>query len=184
MKRFKKILIWFVVIGFMVGGLVWGFLATGGIGLVRLYKNYLLQNLTEKKYSAQDFIDRGPREMLYGYYAGGDDEGVYIWTLSGLKRFVHRDMTSVYYYVDPCAMVQKMATGQVDGTTESLPNGGYKVREELYFSLQEWRERVETGDYVWVKRVGEGAERKVIDKIFGSSNKYFPLVRLTLKQCE
>lgn len=63
-----------MVIGFIVGGLVWGFLATGGIGLVRLYKNYLLQNLTEKKYSAQDFMDRGPREMLYGYYAGADSK--------------------------------------------------------------------------------------------------------------
>lgn len=177
MGKLKKILIWVVVVILVVGGLVWGFLATGGIGLVRLYKNYLWQDLPNKQYSANNFRDRGPREMLSGYYAGSDGKGVYIWTLSGLKRFTHQDMTSVYYYLDICLMVRNLAKGVVE-------QGENSVYDETYFTLKDWRERVKWGDYVWVKRVGEGAESKVIDKIFANSKQTFPLDSITLRQCE
>ncbi len=60
----------------------------GGESLVYTYNNYLSKDISDKIYSYQDFRDRDPREMLHGYYAGADAGGFYMWTLSGLNRFV------------------------------------------------------------------------------------------------
>ncbi len=56
----------------MAGLLAWEFWFIGGKSLVGVYQNYLSQDLPDKKYSWDNFKDRGPREMLSGYYAGAD----------------------------------------------------------------------------------------------------------------
>lgn len=170
----RRILIWIFLTLLLVGAGVWGFLSTGGIGLVRLYQNYLSQDIPDKQYTWRDFTDRGPRERLSGYYAWGDSKGVYIWTLSGLKRFADRPGTSVYYYRDTCAVVRNLANGTGEGTVDDV----------RFFDIKLWREQVNKGDYVWLVRVGGGVDRKVIDKIFANSKQTFPLDAITLRQCE
>lgn len=64
-----------------------GFYYSGGVGLVRLYQHYLSQDIADKKYSWRDFTDRGASTKLSGYYGGRIGDNIYIWTLSGLKRF-------------------------------------------------------------------------------------------------
>ncbi len=85
----KKVIIGVGVVILFIGGLAWGFWTTGGESLVKLYSNYLSQDIPDKKYGWDNFRDRGPREMLSGYYAGSDASGFYMWTYSGLKRFTH-----------------------------------------------------------------------------------------------
>lgn len=150
------------------------------MALVRLYQNYLSQDLPDKKYSYIDFTDRGPREQLHGYYAGNMGNSVYIWTLSGLKRFTHRQQTSVYYYDDLCGAIAELLK-----LKESGESANKLQREPVYtLNIAEWREQVKRGDYVWVKRVGEGAESRVIDKVWASNNYNYPYGGLTASGCE
>ncbi len=164
----------------LVGSLAWGFWSTGGSGLVRLYQNYLSQDIPDKKYSWSNFTDRGPREMLSGYYAGADGSGFYMWTFSGLKRFTGRPVTSVYYYLDTCGMIRQLE----EGKGVKLADGRSPVQEAMYYDFNAWKSRMQKGDYVWVKRVGEGADKKIIDKVWGNGNKAFPLDKITARSCE
>jgi hypothetical protein len=41
-----------------------GFYYTGRVGLVRLYRNYLSQDIVDKKYSWQDFTERGAEQGI------------------------------------------------------------------------------------------------------------------------
>jgi hypothetical protein len=41
------------------------FLLHGGVGLVRLYRNYLSQDIADKKYTWRDFRNRGATEKLW-----------------------------------------------------------------------------------------------------------------------
>lgn len=159
------------------------FYYTGGEGLVNLYFNYLTQDIADKKYSYQDFRDRGPRETLSGYYAGTIGNNVFVWTLSGLKRFVHQEGTSVYYYMDVCGIVKRLATVRVTDGVQSEELKSSQEPEQM-FVLSAWRERVQRGDYVWVRRVGEGAENRIIDKISASSNQQYPLTQVREWQCK
>lgn len=161
-------------------GLVWGFLNTGGIGLVRLYQNYLSQDIPDKKYSWENFTDRGPREMLSGYYAGSDANGFYMWTISGLKKFFHLQGMSVYYFLDTCGIVKTLDEGNSGGHA----GDGYVIEEEMYYNQDAWKAKMQKGDYVWVLRVGDGEDMKVIDKVWGNNNKTFPLDIITAQSCE
>lgn len=180
MEKTKKILIELAVVALTLIVILVGFWFTGGKSLVIAYQNYLSKNIPDKQYSWADFTDRGPREMLHGYYGWADSAGFYMWTLSGLKRFVHKQDMSVYYYVDPCGLIKQLEEGSktkaVDGQNELL--------ERLSFDFEVWTKSMKTGDYVWVKRVGEGKDKKVIDKVWGSSNNTHPLNTITEESCE
>ena len=180
MQRIKKIAVIVVCLLSMVGISVWLFLTTGGIGLVRLYQNYLSQDIPDKKYSGQDFTNRGPREMLHGYYAGAYGSGFYMWTFSGLKRFTHRQTTSVYYYLDSCGLIKQLEEGQ----DVKLVDGKSYIQETMYYDFDIWMSKMRRGNYVWVKRVGEGKDSQVIDKAWGNSNQYYPVETITTEQCE
>lgn len=156
---------------------------TGGIGLVRLYQNYLTQDVPDKKYSYADFTDRGPREMLHGYYAGRVGENIFLWTFSGLKHYKHQQGTSVYYYMDVCGIVRQLAQQRESGGSMDETKKGIKYPEMMTFDLKQWAGEARAGDYVWVKRVGEGAESKIIDKVWANSNQNYPLERVTEEQC-
>ncbi len=87
-SKLTNILFGVAIILLLVGAMFIGFWVTGGKSLFWTYKNYLSKDILDKIYRYQDFRDRDPREMLHGYYAGADASGFYMWTLSGLKRFV------------------------------------------------------------------------------------------------
>lgn len=180
MGKIKKILIGLAVFFFILIVVVVGFWFTGGKSLVLAYKNYLSQDIPDKQYSWTDFTDRGPREMMHGYYAGADSSAFYMWTLSGLKRFAHKQDMSVYYYVDPCGLIKQLE----DGSKPKAVDGQNNLEEKLSFDFEVWKTSMRTGDYVWVKRVGEGVDKKVIDKVWGSSNNTHPLNTITEQSCE
>ncbi len=158
-----------------------GFWLSGGYSLVNLYRNYLSQDISEKKYSWQDFAERGGDNLSAGYYAGSIGEAVFIWTLSGLKRYQHRDGVSVYRYVDTCQKIRDFAAQQ--GTSS---NTG-EIRETIFinpvFTLKEWLYSVRRGDYVSVRYIDE-AGIKIIDKIHSSSNQDYPIEQLRIEQCQ
>lgn len=180
MRVTKRIVL--IVFGLVVFAVLGLFLLTGGVGLVRLYQNYLSKNIPDKKYSWQDFTDRGARETLSGYYAGRVGESVFVWTLSGLKSFVHREGTSVYYYQDVCGVMRRLAEAKAGGATGDELKINLEAAQTLDINV--WSELAKRGDYVWVRRVGEGAERRVIDKISASSNQQYPLVQVREGQCK
>lgn len=178
MRGIYKVLIGIVVVILLLGVATVGFWYTGGSSLVYVYQNYLTKDIKDKIYTEEMFRDRGPREMLHGYYAGSDNKSFYMWTLSGLKRFFHRDVTSVYYHVDTCGIMKKIEAGE-----RSKEGGATQVDLEEYFDLSAWRERMKPGYYVWVKRVGEGVEASIIDKVWGNSNMTFPIDVITESSC-
>lgn len=169
------LLVALVMLG-VAGFFVW----SGGLAIVRLYREYLSQDIADKKYSYQDFTDRGPKEMLHGYYAGSMGESVYIWTLGGLRRFRHRQTTSVYYYSDVCGVIGRM----VEAKAARKEADSLKSEPLMTFDLVQWRDMMRRGDYMWVKRVGEGEESRIIDKILAINNYHYPIRGITLTECK
>lgn len=180
MERIKKITIGVILVFLLlvvVLAILW---YMGGKSLVYLYQNYLTQDIPGKQYNNQDFTDRGPREMLHGYYGWADSSGFYMWTMSGLKRFVHRQDMSIYYYVDTCGLIKQLE----EGSKEKSADGKNILEERMTFNLSDWTDMMKRGDYMWVKRVGEGKDKKVIDKALGNSNNTYPLTTITEQSCE
>lgn len=105
-----------VGLGVMIAGItalcivVVFFYLTGGRGLIRIIFNYLIPDLPDKKYSWEDFRYRGEQQRISGFYSFGDNVGFSLWTLSGLKRFIHNPGTSVYSFRDTCAVVKQLST--------------------------------------------------------------------------
>lgn len=161
-----------------------GFYYSGGVGLVRLYRNYLSQDIADKKYGWQDFTDRGATEKLSGYYAGLVGEKVYIWTLSGLKSFGYKAGHSVYYYVDVCGVIRQLAEERAKNTEENQKGEEKKIEkiETVSFSPVDWDLQAKRGDYVEVVRTEE--EPGLVSQMYGSSNIYFPLDRVRVEQCQ
>ena len=88
MTRLKVLLgIFFITLGFSIFILGYFFYSTGGMGLVRIVQNYIIVNIPDKKYSWNDFIDRGADYSISGFYSSSTNNSISIWTLSGLKTF-------------------------------------------------------------------------------------------------
>ncbi|MEN9564161.1 MAG: hypothetical protein RIR73_2405, partial [Chloroflexota bacterium] len=177
---------WRVLIGVIIVVLTvllgTGFYYTGGIGLVRLYRNYLSQDIADKKYSWQDFRDRGATEKLSGYYAGRLGDKIYIWTLSGLKSFGYEEGQSVYYYMDVCGVVRQLAAERVKNQSASSENGEkIQYNDRVFFDPSDWDVQAKRGDYVAVVRTVE--EPGIVSQLYGSSNQYFPLTELRDELC-
>lgn len=160
--------------------LVGVFWLSGGFSLVRLYSQYFLKRIPDRKYSYSDFTDQGPRQTLHGYYAWSVGERIYIWTFSGLRSFSHHQGTSVYYYFDVCG-----AVGQATGNGKLVDSKERVGREPwMTYSYTEWVKYNKRGDYIWVKRVGEGDESKIIDKAWISNNFRYPYGGVSLTECK
>jgi hypothetical protein len=172
---------WVFIVLLPLLGFVLVFFLTGGRSLVNLYRNYLSQDIPDKKYTWQDFAERGDDGLSGGYYAGSVGDSVFVWTLSGLKSYQHRDRVSVYRYLDTCGIIRKLAS-QPDGEPVTEENA-----EPIYiqptFDLPEWLTFVRRGDYVSVRYIDEG-DTKIIDKIYASSNQHYPIEKLRLEQCQ
>ena len=61
------------------------FYSTGGSGLVRIVKPYLLADLPDKRYGWGDFIPSESTQRVSGFYSDefSTEEVVAIWTLAG-----------------------------------------------------------------------------------------------------
>jgi hypothetical protein len=177
---------WGVLIGVIIVAIASllgiGFYYTGGVGLVRLYRNYLSQDIADKKYSWQDFIDRGATEKLSGYYAGRMGDKIYIWTLSGLKSFGYKPGYSAYYYMDVCEIVRRLAKERAENPQETnTSENKVQYGDAVFFNPADWDLQAERGDYVAVVRTEE--EPRVVSQLYGSSNQYFPLTELRDELC-
>lgn len=160
-----------------------GFYYSGGVGIIRLYRFYLSQDIPDKKYTWQDFADRGASEKLSGYYAGRVRDNIYIWTLSGLRRFGYKAGFSAYYYMDVCGIIRERARERErDPDAASKSDEGVRYTHETYFDPTAFAERARPGDYVAVVRMSE--EPQIVSQLYGSSNQYYPLTQLRDEQCE
>jgi hypothetical protein len=61
---------WGLIVLIILSVVVAGFWMSGGHSLVNLYRNYLSQDMPDKKYSWNDFSERGAQEPTKGYYGG------------------------------------------------------------------------------------------------------------------
>lgn len=157
------------------------FYYTGGVGLVRFYRNYLSQDIPDKKYTWQDFTDRGAEEKLSGYYAGRVSNSVFVWTLGGLRRFGYKQGMSVYYYMDVCGIIRSRAELRQRDPEAAERDKEVRYNHETFFDPAAFAARAKTGDYVAVVRTEE--EPGVVSQMYGSSNQYFPLTELRSEQC-
>lgn len=161
---------------FITVGVFFAFFSlSGGYSLVRLYREYLSQDIADKKYSFADFTDRGPRAKMSGYYAGRVGDSVYIWTYSGLKRFTGVRNTSIYYWLDTCGLI----SSRTETADERI-----SIEPWFVYDMDKWENNVRRGDYVWVTRVGEKEDSRNIDKIWASDSKHYPYRGVTLSECQ
>ncbi len=103
------------------------------------------------------------------------DEGVAIWTLTGLKRFYHKEGTSVYYYRDVCAQAKDLQSG-----IES-PKIMTNI-EEVYFDIPNWQQNMRSEYLITLQWVEEDG-RRVVDKLWSVSGKYRVLGQVGGRVC-
>lgn len=151
---------------------------TGGAGLTRFVWYYLMRDIPDKKYDWKDFRDRGPRQEIKGFYAGGDEAGFYLWTLSGLKRFNHQQGVSVYLFQDVCAAIWAFNAGQAE------TGGSILLGKHYTGDVQEWQAQLKKEYLVTVVRLDKGEGKNVVDKALAVSGRYKVLDQLTKEQCE
>lgn len=178
--RWKRGLLLSVVILSLLSVIIVVFYQTGGKSLINLYFNYLSQDISDKKYTWDDFTDRGAGQPISGYYAGTVGDNVWIWTLSGLQRYSHLDGTSVYHYFDVCEAVRNIASRDDVGDTLGEP---VTLPTDPTFDISGWVAKANVGDYVALKWIEQDGKR-VIDKLQGTSNQYYPLERIRIEQCQ
>lgn len=154
------------------------YVQTGGSGLSRVIWYYFLRDIPDKKYSWQDFTDRGARAGISGFYAYGDDDSFSMWTLSGLKTFTHIPEISVYQHEDVCFALKQL---QVDpqGLTKSA-----KADSTITGDFALWRSWIKQEYLVTVIRLEGGEYRNGIDKIWSYSGRYKKLNVLEQDTCE
>lgn len=148
------------------------------MSLIRLYGEYISKDLPDKEYKFEDFTDKGPRSMLSGYYSGRIGDQIFIWTYSGLKRFKDKPGTSVYYFHGICSTIESIK----QNSTTDFPV--IKSEPSQLFDINLWEAAVKKGDYVRLKRVGEGKDRDIIDKIWATDNQNYPYGGVTRSECQ
>lgn len=151
------------------------FFSTGGAGLYRIVVNYLVPDLPDKKYSWVDFIYKDDTYKVSGFYAGGDEESIKIWTLSGLKRFYAKPKFSSFSFRDTCAAVRQI---QENGLKQAINN------ESINFDISEFQALLKPEYFVTVWPVGKEDGKVMIDKVFAFSGKYKVLGRVEQGVCD
>lgn len=156
--------------------LVYFFYNSGGAGLTRIVKNYLIPNIPDKKYSWADFTDRGPTVKISGFYSSGNKNSFYLWTLSGLKRFDSQPGTSIYMFEDVCAAVQNL-NAKPDATNSAF------IENMVTGDILIWEGLMKPEYLVTVLRLGDEAKKNFVDKVWSVSGKYKVINQLTKDQC-
>lgn len=157
-----------LVIGF--GSL---FYNTGGRGLVRIVKPYLLADIPDKRYGWVDFIPSKSTKRVSGFYSPqlSGENGVAIWTLAGLKRFYHKSNFSVYYHLDVCGAVNSIKREIEDKGIDSASGRSMNDMQIKYFDVAKWRENMKA-EYLITVQWDTQEDRRVIDKLWSVSGKY------------
>ncbi|MBI3167083.1 MAG: hypothetical protein HYZ22_01285 [Chloroflexi bacterium] len=158
-----------------------GFWRTGGRSLAGLYFNYLTKDLPDKKYSQADFLESRDDTQISGYFAGRLGDNLFIWNLSGLKRYFHDGGKSVYYYMDTCRLIRNISAEQAKSGEERV---SHELTPEYFFDPTTWATRARAGDYVLLRFVRDENGNKLIDKLQGNSNQHFPIEELRDEQCQ
>lgn len=176
-RRGWWLLAFVLIMTILVGSYIF-FVKTGGLGLYRVVRYYLFQDLADKKYSWQDFTDRGVGKGISGFYAFGNENGFSMWTLSGLKTFDHVADTSVYQHEDVCSAVRVLRDGaQATGSA-------VKALKTVTGDLSLWQSEIQPENLVTVLRLTEGEHSNEIDKVWSYSGKYKELNKLDKDSCE
>lgn len=175
MSRIKAVILSVVVLIFGLAAFGVYFFSTGGGGLYRTIVYYLIPDVPNKVHTWLDFIYKGDDRAVYGFYAGGDENSIKIWTLSGLKRFYAKERFSTYYFRDTCAVVRRL---QQSGGQSGLNT------EEVYFDLNEWQGLLQPENLVTVWTHGREGGRIIIDKALARSGRYKVLGKVEAGVCD
>lgn len=151
---------------------------TGGNALTRVVWHYFIPNIPDKKYSWQDFIDRGATQGISGFYAYGDETGFRLWTLSGLKHFAHVPGISIYQHEDICgALMALQDNPQANG-------GTMKANHDIVWELPSWQGLIKQENLVTVVRLDDPNYSNGVDKVWSYSGKYKKLNTLEQGVCD
>lgn len=160
------------------------FYLTGGRGLVRIIRPYLMEGIPDKRYGWSDFSSNNDTKRVSGFYSPqlSGSNGVAIWTLGGIKRFYHAPGVSVYYHRDVCSAIRQIkGPTSMDGQTGGGVTG--KSVEITYFDVAQWREEMKPEYFVTIQWVDKEGKR-VVDKLWSVSGKYRILGQVGGKVCE
>ncbi|MEN9562534.1 MAG: hypothetical protein RIR73_778, partial [Chloroflexota bacterium] len=138
----------------------------------------LFRDIPDKKYSWQDFVDRGAKEGISGFYAYGDAKSFSMWTLSGLKTFTHVADISVYQHEDVCFAMRQLAN---DPQGRDKPA---KADQTITGKIEVWQNLVKQENLVTVLRLPEDEYHNGIDKVWSYSGRYKKLNILDEDTCE
>lgn len=169
-----------LILGFVIiclASFAYFFYITGGARLAIVAVNYLIPNIPNKEYTWVDFTDRGRATKISGFYAGGDEKGFNLWTLSGYKRFRNLPGTSYYIFQDVCAAVQTLK--KINSTKDSL-----LVQDQKTNDILTWEEKVKKEYFVTVQKMPDENNKDFVDKAWAISGKYKVLKRIDEKACE
>ncbi|GMV32195.1 MAG: hypothetical protein DYG85_04195 [Chloroflexi bacterium CFX1] len=150
---------------------------TGGKALSRVVWHYFFRDLPDKKYSWQDFTERGEGQGISGFYAWGDEERFYLWTLSGLKRFAHVPGISIYQHEDICAALKR-----VEANPEAV--GSAKASKTVTGNIEAWQGLIKQENLVSVVRLPKTEHSNGVDKVWSYSGKYKILNKLERGTCD
>ncbi|MBK6648172.1 MAG: hypothetical protein IPG44_20915 [Anaerolineales bacterium] len=166
-----------LLIALLLGGYVF-FVKTGGMGLSRVTWHYFFRDLPDKKYSWQEFTDRGTAQGISGFYAFGNQNGFSMWTLSGLKTFRHVPGTSIYQHEDICGALKALQDNlQATGS-------GMKANKQVTGVIEFWQSLMKQENLVTVLRLTDGEHHNDIDKVWSYSGKYRVLNKLDPGVCD
>jgi hypothetical protein len=152
---------------------------TGGNALTRVVWHYFIPNIPDKKYSWQDFTDRGTTQGISGFYAYGDDTGFRMWTLSGLKHFAHVPGISIYQYEDVCSAVRELVE------LGEYANGAAQAEQYVTGDISRWQSvMIKPENLVTVVRLDDQNYSNGVDKVWSYSGKYKKLNTLEQGVCD
>lgn len=176
MSRIKAIILSIVVLIVSLVIFIFYFFSTGGRGLARTVVYYLFSDMPDKQYTWIDFINKnGPGSNVSGFYAFGDENSISIWTLSGLKRFYAKPLSSVYVFRDTCGIIKQMKENQ----TKNMVNP-----EQTTIEISEWQTKMKSEYFVTVKVLDREDGRNMIDKAWGVSGRYKILGKVEAGVCD
>lgn len=175
-RRWLLVVFFLVVATLSIAGYVF-FVKTGGMGLSRVTWYYFVRDLPDKKYSWQDFTDRGVSQGISGFYAFGNQDGFSMWTLSGLKTFTHVPGTSVYMHEDICAAVRELMENPLAAATP------VQAVKEITGDIGFWQSLIKQENLVTVTRLKGKDYHNGIDKVWSYSGIYKELNKLERNSC-
>lgn len=161
------------------------FLKTGGLGMLRIVRPYLMRDIPDKRYGWSDFVPSNDTKRVSGFYSPqfSGENGVAIWTLVGLKRFYHKSNFSVYYHSDVCGAVNSIKREIEDKGVDGARGRKMDDMQIKYFDVAKWRENMKA-EYLITVQWDTQEDRRVIDKLWSVSGKYRVLGRIEEGVCD